>query len=107
MKARSVVLTHLQHPVTVFGIPPRLLVLVAVPAALLYGLTIVSGGVAVSMIVVAVALTAGLIWAVRMARRDRHIDAIVLAGVSFWGVSSRRWLLAGASPRPRSRGGRR
>ncbi|CCG42497.1 hypothetical protein [Magnetospirillum molischianum] len=104
MKARSVVFTHVQWPFTVFGLPPRLMVLAISPAALVYGLTILLGGVALSMIAFAVVLAVGLAFAYRLARRDRHVDSVALASAGFWGVSPRRWLLAGASPAARSWG---
>jgi hypothetical protein len=104
MKARSVVFTHIQHPAAVFGLPPRLVAVAVAPAVLVYGVSVVAGGLAVSMIALAVTLMAGFGLATRLARRDRHVDSVVLAGLLFWGMSPRRWLLAGASG-PRSRRG--
>jgi hypothetical protein len=106
MKARSVVFTHLQWPFTLFGLPPRLMIMAVVPAVAVYGLSILVGAAALSMIGFAITLAAGLMASYRLARRDRHIDIVALACVRFWGRSPRRWLLAGVSPAARSRGGR-
>lgn len=106
MKARSVVFTHIQHPVAVFGLPPRLLILAVCPGLAVYGLSVLGGGIAVSMLGFAVTLIVGLAAATRLARRDRHIDSVAFAGLAFWGLSPRRWLLAGAPCGPRSRRGR-
>lgn len=99
MKARSVVFTHVQWPFTIFGLPPALMIL----AVAVYGLAILLGGIALSMIAFALVLAVGLSVAYRLARRDRHIDSVALAVALFWKVSPRRWLLAGASPAARSR----
>lgn len=103
MKARSVVFIHVQWPFTIFGLPPALMLLAVGPAGAVYGLAILLGGVALSMIAFALVLAAGLAAAYRLARRDRHVDSVALAVALFWKVSPRRWLLAGASPAARSR----
>ena len=108
MKARSVLFTHVQHPTTAFGLPPRLLGVAVAPAAAVYMLSVVAGGLAVSMVALGVTLAAGLALAARLARRDRHVDSVAFAAFAFWGVSRRRWLLAGTPPAgPRPRRGRR
>jgi len=106
MKARSVVFTQVQWPFTMFGLPPALMFLAVGPAVIVYGLAILLGGIAVSMIAFALVLAVGLAAAYRLVRRDRHIDSVALAVVGFWGISPRRWLLAGAFPAARSRGTR-
>ncbi|EPY00175.1 hypothetical protein [Magnetospirillum fulvum] len=103
MKARSVVFTHVQWPFTIFGLPPALMILAVAPAVAVYGLAILLGGIALSMIAFALVLAVGLSVAYRLARRDRHIDSVALGVALFWNVSPRRWLLAGASPAARSR----
>jgi type IV secretory pathway VirB3-like protein len=95
MKARSVILTHTQHPAAIFGMPPILAVL-----------AMSAGAVPVAMIVLA-AVTVPLLYKARkMGEADRHVETVFLTALSFWGLSSRRWLLTGAFPK-RSRGGAR
>ncbi len=104
MKARSVVLTHLQWPFTVFGLPPKLMALSIGAGAAVYVLTILVGAIVVSVIAFAITTMGGLALSYRLARTDRHVESLFLASMGFWRGSSRRWLLAGACPR-RSRGG--
>jgi type IV secretory pathway VirB3-like protein len=106
MKARSVVFTHIQHPDSIFGLPPKMVVISISFAMAVFVLTILFGAVAISMIAFAITLVAGLALSYRLGRTDRHVESLFLTGVRFWGVSPRRWLLAGAAPDLRPRGGR-
>lgn len=105
MKARSVVLTHIQWPFTVFGLPPKLMVMSVFGGMVAYVLTIVFGAIPLSVIAMGVVTAWGLLRAHRLGRADRHVETVFVAAFTFWGFSSRRWLLTGAFPR-RSRGGR-
>lgn len=106
MKARSVVFTHIQHPFTVFGLPPLMVVAATGAAMGVFVATMAAGAVAVSMIAFAATLAAGLMTAYRQGRRDRHVETVTLTALAFWGLSSRRRLLAGAAPE-KSRAGDR
>jgi hypothetical protein len=105
MKARSVVFTHIQHPFTVFGLPPVMVAISLGAALVVFVLTIILGAIVISMIGFAVTLVAGLVLTYRLGRTDRHVESLFLTSLGFWGASPRRWLLAGsASVTPR--GGR-
>ncbi len=105
MKARSVVFTHTQYPVAIFGLPPILAILSVAAGAVAFLATILAGAVPVSMIVL-VLVAAPLLWrSHRLGQADRHIESVFLTAIAFWGLSSRRWLLTGAFPK-RSHGGR-
>lgn len=105
MKARSVVFTHIQLPFTVFGLPPKLMAFSLTAGIVVYVLTILFGAIVVSVIGFGLATVGGLALSYRVARADHHIETLFLQSLTFWGFSSRRWLLAGAYPQ-RSRGGR-
>lgn len=106
MKARSVVLTHTQPPFKVFGLPPMLMVLSVVTAMVAFLTAVFLGLIAVSMIAFAATLGACLALSYRLARTDRHYQSLVLGCFGFWGIRSRRSLLAGNFDR-RARGARR
>lgn len=105
MKARSVVFSHIQWPFTIFGLPPKLMVLSLAAGIVVYVLTVIFGAIPISMIAFAVTIAGGLVLSYRLGRTDRHIETVFLASLAFWRGTSRRWLLAGAAP-GRSRGGR-
>lgn len=98
MKARSVVFTHLQWPFTVFGLPPKMMVISMTAGTLVFVLTIVLGVIALSMFGFFLTTAGGLVLSYRLARHDHHVESVFLASARFWRASSRRWLLAGASP---------
>ncbi|OAN46164.1 hypothetical protein [Magnetospirillum moscoviense] len=105
MKARSVVFTHTQHPVAIFGMPPILAILSVAAGAVAFLVTILVGAVPISMIVLVLVTGPLLVKAHSKGQADRHIETVFLTALAFWGLSSRRWLLTGAFPK-RSHGGR-
>lgn len=104
MKARSVVFTHQQHPDTIFGLPP-LMVILSICAAItvmvvlfILGIFVFSAAIAFALIAFAVVLVAGLVLTYRVGRTDRHVESVYLTSARFWRSSPRRWLLAGSAP---------
>jgi hypothetical protein len=105
MKARSVVFTHTQYPLAIFGLPPILAILSVAAGAVAFLATILAGAVPIAMFVL-VLVAAPLLWkSHRKGQADRHVETVFLTALTFWGLSSRRWLLTGAFPK-RSHGGR-
>lgn len=104
MKARSVIFTHQQFPMTIFGIPPFMAGLSAVAGVVVYLLTVLLGLIPISLLTGALVAAIGLFRAYRLGRRDRHVESVALTAFTFWGFSSLRGLLTGAFPR--SHGGR-
>lgn len=96
MKARSVILSHIQYPFTIFGLPPKLMVISVFAGMVAYLITIVLGVIPLSVIALGAVAGYGLLWSHRLGRRDRHIESVFLATTAFWRFSSRRWLLTGA-----------
>lgn len=105
MKARSVVFAHIQHPATIFGLPPLLSIISMTAGAVAYVLSVIAGAVPIALIVAALVTALGLFKTYRLGRIDRHVESVFLTAINFWGLSSHRGLLTGAFPR-RSHGGR-
>lgn len=101
MKARSVIFTHIQWPFAVFGLPPKLMGLCITMAVMVFGLTIVLGAAPLSFFALGITMAVTLSFAYGLARKDHHVESVFLTALAFWKLSSRRWLLAGASS-PRS-----
>nr|CAM76820.1 membrane protein [Magnetospirillum gryphiswaldense MSR-1] len=102
MKARSVIFTHVQYPMTIFGLPPILTILSLAGGAVAYVVLVLAGAVPIALIGAAVVTVIGLVKTHRLGRTDRHIESAVLSTFKFWGFSSRRGLLTGAFPKQRS-----
>jgi hypothetical protein len=105
MKARSVIFTHQQAPMTIFGIPPLMAGLSMVAGVIMYLVTLLLGLLPISLITGAIVAIVGLFKAYRLGRRDKHVESVFLTAFAFWGFSSHRGLLTGACPQ-RSHGGR-
>lgn len=95
MKARSVVFTHIQNPLTIFGLPPKMVVVGVAPAFLLYLLSIPLGLGGLSGIILLVGIVGGLIVVAKYGRDDPHIESVFLTSIVFWKAKARRALLAG------------
>ena len=104
MKARSVVFTHVQYPLTVFGLPPSLVVVSFSLSITVMVMTLIFGLVPISMIAFAVTSAMGLAVSYRLSSKDRHYQSLTVTSFLFWLLSPCRWLLSGASP-SRSEGG--
>lgn len=105
MKARSVVFTHMQMPATVFGLPPRAVLLSVLAGIIAFLAAMMLGVMWASFLALAAVMAIGLTISYRIGRADRHIETVTLTSITFWWGASRRWLLTGAFPR-RSLGGR-
>ncbi len=105
MKARSFVFTHLQRPATLFGLPPRLMVLALALALFVYVVCILLRVPALMVPATVLSGAAGLAVAYTLGKRDPHVETAFLPSVRFWRSSPCRRLLAGTPP-VCSRGGR-
>lgn len=95
MKARSVVFTHIQAPWTIFGLPPKMVLVGIAPAFTLYLLSIPLGLGAFSGIILLIGIVGGLAVVGKYGRDDPHIESVFLTSITFWKARPRRWLLAG------------
>lgn len=101
MKARSVVFTHIQNPLTIFGLPPKMVVVGVAPALLLYLLSIPLGFGGFSGIILLIGIVGGLAVVGKYGRDDPHIESVFLTTVFFWKATAHRALLAGLGEDPR------
>lgn len=97
MKAASAVLVQVQRQMTIFGLPPRLLIL-----AVLAGTVCAVGGIAADILVLFLigfvgGFAASWVWLVRRYRADLHFDRHLTVAPKFWikGKGGRRCLVAG------------
>lgn len=107
MKARSVIFTHTQWPLAIFGMPPRLAALAVFSGMAVYLACVVVGLIPVALIAAALCVGIGLAQAHRLGRTDRHVETVFLTTFAFWRLSSTRGLSTGAFPKQRSHTGGR
>ena len=100
MKATSHPLPSVQHPPTIFGMPPKAMLAAATAAFMLYFVLTATGAPAtVSIVALLAALPSGFALAWRARRRDPHCETVYGARRAFWPKRPRhRILLAGAAP---------
>lgn len=104
MKARSVIFTHIQTPSTIIGLPPIMMAASFGVSFVAYLTLTICGAPATAMFTFGGLMVLGMGASYGLSRHDHHVESILLNAFAFWFFSSRRWLLAGASPR--SLGGR-
>lgn len=103
MKARAVVHTQVQWPMTIFGLPPRLTVVAIAAGASVYMLCWLVGLTALMMPAAFGSWVIGLFAAYRLGRADPHIESVLRGCGRFWRGARSRALLAGE---PSTRGRR-
>lgn len=98
MKARSVVLTHIQRPATFGGLPPMMMGFVGAAALFAYSVCVIFRITAIMIpaSVVVAAIAYGVAYFV--AKRDHHFESVYQNALRFWRTSPCRHLLAGAPP---------
>lgn len=97
MKARSVVFTHLERPMTIFGLPAKMFGATMIAAVLTFMGTVIGGAIPFSMLATGLVVILGLGACYRARRHDHHIETLALTTLAFWRGRCRRYLLAGAS----------
>lgn len=95
MKATSHIFQSLQAPVTIFGLPPKLLIIVlgastpVIPILTLFGLSALSLIAPIIFFVIGGAIT----W--RMRRKDPHCETVIFIPKQFFKGKKQRLLIAG------------
>lgn len=102
MKAASAILTGIQRPMTLFGIPPQMFMLAAAVAGTTFGIFIVVDLLAFALVGALLAFFGIWLWLFKMNRDDFHFAAKVFIEPKFWGRHSVRHLLVG-TPSPAGR----
>lgn len=99
MKARSLVFVNLQKPMTIFGLPPKLMALVVGAVAVFDALLIIVGLGSVSFILSLLLLSVGVVIVYRIGKRDYHCETSLIVPNRFWsGRKSERELVTGEKP---------
>lgn len=95
MKARAVVHTQVQWPMTIFGLPPLLTVAALALGAAVYIVLWLAGLTALMMPAGFCSWVIGLFTAYRLGRSDPHIESVLRGCGRFWRGANSRVLLAG------------
>lgn len=96
MKAKSKILTSIQLPFTLFGLPKNFMAVPVVCALPAYFIPSVLGYAYLSLIL---ALVFGTVsWTVIFLayRKDHHLETVLFHSFQFWQGRKERWFLAGA-----------
>jgi hypothetical protein len=98
MKATSHVFTGIQKPMTLLGLPPKVLLLVAAATGCSFGVMVAVGFAPLAMPVAVVTLIGLWIWLWRKNSRDRHFGNYLFSVPRFWGSRGKiAFFLAGRS----------
>jgi hypothetical protein len=96
MKATSLVMVNLQKPMTVFGLPPKLMAIVVGCVAVIDALLIIVGLGSLSLVFSLAVGTVGTVIVYRIGKRDPHCETSLITPSRFWkGRKKRRELLTG------------
>ncbi|SIS85550.1 hypothetical protein [Insolitispirillum peregrinum] len=96
MKARAAVFTHTQLPLTLFGLPPRLTMVLLVLCGAPFALLFVLGWTKTGYVGMLGGSIAALVLAFRIGRADPHIESVWLTSGAFWRRRPARTLIAGS-----------
>lgn len=96
MKASGTIFTTIQKPFTAFGVPPKLLVLVAAAATPVYAIFIMGGLMAIALPAMLLIMVGGGVFLWRKNREDCHFEQVLLIGLPFFKGKSSRHLLCGS-----------
>lgn len=105
MKARAVVFTHVERPFALFGFPPALLGAAATGAMIFWIGLLMVGFASFAMLAAIAVFALELVGCHFLVKSDFNFVSVFSTTAKFWGMTARRWLLAGVPP-SRSRGGR-
>ena len=95
MKARAIILTHIQKPMTLFGVQTPMLI--ATIGASLFGFLffILIGVIGVSFIAFLAVLVAGYLVSYRLNKKDHHFITVYRTSKAFWKGKKQRILIRG------------
>lgn len=103
MKATSLVFPNVQKPLTVFGLPPKMMGLAALPAPLIYLACIILGWQPLALPGMLAGFAAGIVFVLGKVRADPHYENLILHARPRWRRRTVRRLLAGAPVETRGR----
>lgn len=95
MKAESVVMTGVQKPLTLFGIPPQMFVFVAAGSGIVFGVFVAIDLLSLALIVAMIVFIFAWLSLFRQTRLDHHFSNFVFSVPRFWRSRPTRWLIAG------------
>lgn len=95
MKAESVVMTGVQKPLTLFGIPPQMFVFVAMGAIIVFGVFVAIDLMSLALIAAMIVFVFSWLSLFRQTRLDHHFSNFVFSVPRFWRGRAARWLIAG------------
>ncbi|WP_169624250.1 hypothetical protein [Pacificispira spongiicola] len=101
MKASAAILTSMQRPMTIFGLPPKLAGIAAGLPVPVFAVASLLGQVMVAYVSWIVLTAIALIWLWKRARADHHFETLALVPNRFWKGQKARALLAGGVPSKR------
>lgn len=95
MKAESVVMSGLQKPYTLFGVPPFMFVIVGTAAMAAFGLFVALDVISLALVVAIIVFVAGWLALFRQTRADHHFDNYLFKIPRFWRGRGQRYMIAG------------
>lgn len=98
MKSNSTVYSLAQKPLTVFGLPPLLLVVTAASCALVFALLVVLDMLMLSLPLAVTLFVMVSAFFYRRTRQDHHYVNTLLVPPRFWRGRKVRYLIAGNPP---------
>lgn len=84
MKSTSPIMVQYQHPMSLVGMPPLILISIAVLGSMSGVLCAVFIGVAVGFIVCVIVSAFLFVGFKRFAKGDRHAEKVYLSGLFYW-----------------------
>lgn len=95
MKARSAIFTAVQKPFAMFGLPPKLTLVVLIPAVLLFQILLTAGLMAAGFFALVLTCAGGGLFLWRMNKRDWHMEQMLLIGLPWFKGKTTRHLISG------------
>ena len=103
MKARSLILTTAQKPFTIFGMPPKLFVIVGACGLAVFLLFTSANLKGTALIATFVVMVLGFSYIVRKNRENCHIEQLITIGLPFFKGKPYRQLIPGFPKRKPSK----
>ncbi|MCK5295687.1 MAG: VirB3 family type IV secretion system protein [Alphaproteobacteria bacterium] len=95
MKAKSFVLTQLQNPLTLFGLPIQLLLLTAVASLFCFLFCVYAKIIGLSFIVFLAVFISGLLVSYKLVKKDCHVITVFQTTMAFWKGKKNKILITG------------
>ena len=95
MKARSAIFTALQKPFAMFGLPPKLTLVMLIPAVLLFQILLTAGLMAAGFFALVLSCAGGGLFLWRLNKRDWHMEQMLLIALPWFKGKTTRHLISG------------